>query len=389
MFFLRTKKGIDKNLLLDIGTESLKSLLIEEYQDNVLIKNFSLKYLDEYDSHDSNLLFNEKAIKDCLFESGADYLNSNDNKKKKIFLTLSSGFLKSQIVYINFKFNNFINKKKEAKIFELIKINARKKIAKFFEENYGVRSQDISFVNFNILDIKVNGYKTERLAGYFCDEVEIKVMGSFLVNKYLDYLKKIFTKLNLEIEILHPLKGIVFLANNYLPTNSGLFLDIGGKKTNIFLLQEGSVESVISFDSGSEMMSYGIADRLGVSYKDARILKERYVKNDLSFESSKRMEGFLKDLSRVWFLELKELLRKNISSILPSDVYIFGGGSLVPEIQKMLSQKENWSPLDFIGAPKVELLYPAIFKDVDIPNEIKNNPQFINLILAYYARKNF
>jgi hypothetical protein len=82
-------------------------------------------------------------------------------------------------------------------------------------------------------------------------------------------------------------------------------------------------------------------------------------------------------------------LRKNISSILPSDIYIFGGGSLVPEIQKMLSQKENWSPLDFIGAPKVELLYPAMFKDVDIPNEIKNNPQFINLILAYYARKNF
>jgi cell division ATPase FtsA len=385
MSFFITKKRISENLLLDIGTESLKSLLIEENQEKISVKNFSLKYLDEYDS--SSLLFDDKAIKDCLFECGLEYLKSNNSKNKKIFLTLSSGFLKSQIVYINFKLNEFVDKKKEIKIFELVKVNAIKKISKFFEENYSIRSQDITFVNFSILDIRINGYKTGKLFGYFCDDVEIKVMGLFLVNKYLEHLKKIFTEFNIEAEIIHPLKGIIFLSNNYLSSNSGLFLDVGGRKTNIFLLQEGEVESVITFDIGSEVFSHGIADRLGVSNKDARILKERYVKNDLSFESSKRIEGFLKDLSRVWFLELKELLIKNHSFIV-SDIYIFGGGSLVPEIKKTLEQ-ENWSPLDFSASLKVQLLYPDVFKNVELPNEIKNNPQFTNLILSYYARKNF
>lgn len=386
IFLKKRNKENKSEIIMDIGSESVKTILIETSENKSRVTSTCVKYFDEYEPQNS--FFNEKAIKGSLSEIGWNRLREKRGDIFNFLLTLSSMFLRSQIVKVNITLNQRVDKKREAIIFDSVKEIARKQIFKSFKDSYAIPSSELFFINFRILTISIDGYQVAKLAGYFCKEVEIKVLVIFLLKRYSETIKKNFLRFGInKVKIIHQLEGILALDKTYFSERI-LFLDVGGKITDIFLLENNSVEFTAQFNFGSENFSYEISQRIGIPERDARVLKERYTKNELSFEVSRRVRDFLMETAKVWFVGLKDSLNKNTSFILPAEICISGGGAFLPPIKEIL-ENGDWRPLDFISKPKVKFIYPAVFGGIEMPAVISKNSQFTNSLLIHHAQESY
>ena len=79
---------------------------------------------------------------------------------------------------------------------------------------------------------------------------------------------------------------------------------------------------------------------------------QRYANKLLSPEAEKRIKGMFLEEKRTWYEDLKQSLSREF---FPSTIFLFGGGSLLPEIQEVL--KEN--------GIRVKFIYPKDLKDID------------------------
>ena len=99
----------------------------------------------------------------------------------------------------------------------------------------------------------------------------------------------------------------------------------------------------------------------------------------------KRMKEIFSQPTQKWFNDLKFILRKvqeNLG-ILPSNILIFGGGSLLPEIQEILNTGD-WEELAFLERPTVKFLSPNDLKNLEDSTKILTSPQNTASILICY-----
>jgi hypothetical protein len=132
---------------------------------------------------------------------------------------------------------------------------------------------------------------------------------------------------------------------------------------------------------GGRVFTQSLSRSLGITEQEARILLERYSKRLLSIEIQERIRELVAKGQRDWFDNLKISLKKmSPKELLPSLIFLFGGGSLLPEVQEIL-EEGNWSDLLFISQPKVELVLPKDLKNIEDQTKSLNSPQDIPPLL--------
>lgn len=358
-------------MVLDFGTEALK-VLSEG-------RRF-LKYFDDYDypgvlSRTIELVF-----------------GGIEKKSGQILVVLPPSILKARIVSQVFKrraSQKVISGKEEKEINETVLQRAKKEVSISFSQLSGIFPEHLRFVSLRILErgIKIDGYEVPRLEGYDGKILEFKILAVFLPG--FTEIERILRRSLMpphhltpwlkprqktgDFKIVHAAEGLIRILEDY---PDGVFLDVGGEITQIFLAREGKLEAVCELGFGGKIFSEAISERLGLREKDARLLKERYSKEGLTPESSSKIKEIFHFPSRLWFDNLKEKLKETQGGLLfPSNVFLFGGGSQLPEIKEIL-EMGKWGSIAFFDAkPKVKIL---------------DDPQFlIALSLKSYGQKSY
>jgi len=438
-FFQRKK---DKRFVsLDIGTEAAKILFFSTNEEKekgriVNILGSALHYFDGYGALDgySELYsiyrpwrynFDEKVIKKTLAgaikEACSDFqrVTGKEIKDKANLLTvisLPAHIIKSRIIFQSFKrkkIKDVIDRKEERLVRQTVLENARVKVSQTFYQESGILPKDIHFIALKVLETKIDGYEVPLLQGYDGKNLNFRILAIFLPAGYLKTVENIANSLGLRnTKIVHSAESFLRFPyfeqsekqgsrrgsyfeqsekqgsrrGSYLSKKpDGIFLDIGGNLTQIFLVNCGKLEWVEEFEMGGGAFSRSLSQRLDLNIKSARVLKENYCKRVLSEEVRKRIkEIFLQPLAE-WFnnLKLKLLTRK---SFLPSTFFLFGGGSLLPDIQEIL-EGGNWEEVPIISLPQAQFIYPK-----DLPNIVDNtnrlnSPKDISPILICYNAK--
>ena len=168
---------------------------------------------------------------------------------------------------------------------------------------------------------------------------------------------------------------------------TAIFLDIGGQFTKIVLMKGGQLQVVNGFEMGGEVFSQKLSQALGITKIQAESLKIKYTQRILSEGVRKRVKEILFFGSELWFNNLK-LKLKDIShragKILPSTIFLFGGGSLLPEIEEILNE-EKWEDLPFLGQPRIKFILPKDLKSIKDKAKIITISQYIPSLLLCYA----
>ena len=361
-FGLKRKKA-ETTLLIDVGTETVKALLFEEKGQKIEILGSSLEYFDRYgifDSRDFETDVLKKAISRAIQKPLAA-AKGEEEMNKSVILGLPAHILKARVIRQSLKREEpkkiIIDEKEEKEIFQEVLERAKRDICQAYSQQSGILPTDIQFINLKILEIKIDGYRVPAIQKYQGKTLDFIILATFLPNHYLKKIKNIIESLGLTIKaVIQNAQGLNFYINE---NTDKIFLDIGGTITQIFLVKGGALEKIDEFPMGGQIFSKAISEKLGLREAEARILKERYSKRELSKESSERIKEIIWFPSQVWFrnlkLKLKEMTARHPLTL---NIIIFGGGSQLPDVQDIL-KNGDWESVSSGGKFEVQIFCPG------------------------------
>ena len=391
-------------LALDIGTETIKGLVFERINEKILILKSSLKYFEPFGIFNSRFFEEDlmkKIISAIIEEINLDVIPKShsrfgvgmqahfQDKPKFIFLGLPANILKSQISIERIKRKNpqeKIQEREAESITKNVLALAKEETSQKFAKKTGISVRDINFLNLKILEIKIDGYGISQLLGFSGKNLDFRLISTFLLRYDLERIKKIIHGLNLEIvKIADPVGNLTSALSD--KTLSGIFLDVGGKISRIIVIQDRKIKEISEFEGGGENFSKALNSTLGISKTEAENLKSRYSKKNLSEEVRKRIKEIFSPTANSWFNNLKLTLKevqKN-GTLFPSTIFLFGGGSLLPEIQEILVDGD-WEELPFLKKPEVKFLLPKDLKNFEDKTQMLTNTQSTPPLLICYEK---
>jgi len=386
--FFGTKRKKEKLfLVLDIGTEAVKGLICKKENSKVIVLGASTQYFERYgvfDGMDFEVDVIKRAVSKTIKETCQNLgAQRQDCKKWPVLINLPPNILKGRIVWKSFKRDNSkkkISKGEQELIYQQVFKEAQKEVSQRFTKKFGILASDIQWINQKILEIKIDGYSVSELQKYDGKDLDLKVLASFLPKYYFENIKKIFEGLQLRFfKIIHLAENLPLVLKDKI--GDGIFLDVGGQTTQVFLIKGGNLKKVNEFETGGEIFSQELSEILGIDEELARTLKERYANKLLSPESEKRIKEMFLEGKRIWYEDLKQSLpftffpekAKGLpKEFFSSTIFLFGGGSLLPEIQELL--------------PGAKIIYPQDLKNIKDETKSLKNPQYIpSLLTCYYG----
>lgn len=385
---LKQKKEIF--LALDIGTEAIKSLIFKKEKERIIILGADLKDYYQLGIQDG-VDFEKETMREAILEvvNQAKKQAKIEIKNYLTFWRLPGNILKERIILHFFQRKNpkkVINREEENEIYHKILGQAQQKISQKTSQKSGILPKDLHFIDFKILERRINGYQVDQLTGASGQNLAFRTLSTSLPENYLEDIKKIAKDLN-----LNSLR-LISEAENLLLAFSGqkitaIFLDIGGRFTQIVLMKEGQLQALNGFEMGGEIFSQRLSQILGITKVQAEDLKIRYAQRTLSEEARKRVRETLFFSCQSWSnhlkLKLKEISQRK-EKILPPTVFLFGGGSLLPEIEEILNE-EKWEDLPFLSQPQVKFILPKDLKNIEDKAKIITTPQYIPSLLLCYT----
>jgi len=403
---LPKEKKSEYFLGLDIGSEAVKSIIFQrtvsekESIKKMIIWGRGLEYFDK-SSIFNNQDFEENTIKNTISESVKEaYQNFLQNIGRKIniqlnklpaLVNLSPNIFKERVISQSFERDNeneVISKKEEAEIHETILKNIKNEIGNNFSQNFGILSEDIQFISFKIIEIKIDGYNVLKIESFKGKKIDFRVGVVFALKKYLKNIEKILRELKINFLKFLDKEQDIFFPFAY-EVDEIFFLDVGGEISQVFLVKKGKMEAIFEFEKGGLDFTDKLSKVLGLNLEDARNLKHNYSNLVLSEEVRKKVREILSEEVGVWFWELKKNLRTILEKqkiIFPLDIRIFGGGSLLPEIKEIL-EEGNWEELPFVSRTNVKLIYPKDFKNIEDMTKGLISTQDSSLVLVCLLQK--
>jgi len=392
--FFKTEKP-EYFLALDIGTETVKVLMCSDVASGpaktggkenkkIIIHGATLEYFDRFGVFNTKD-FEVEILRKAIFKTIKEIRAETKVKTDKLFLGLPVNILRARVVSQNFKRENqqeTITEAEKNQIQTAVFNEVKKKLSKKFAQKLGFLPEDFYFSNLKILKIKIDGYEVSSLQGLKGRNLDFEVLAIFLPKYYLEKIKRICQSFNLKIsKIVHSVEN---LSYSFKEEKDAIFLDIGGEWTKFFLLERGKLTAISEFKKGGTDFTRKLYQILGTSFPMARVLKHDYSQSHLSKQMRRRVREILSDDIKNWFEILKKTLRKFSKKLLPSNIFLLGGGSLLPEIPEIL-EKGNWSSFSFLLKPEVKQIFPRDLKNLENKTKGLNSPQQIPLLLISYG----
>ncbi len=241
----------------------------------------------------------------------------------------------------------------------------------------GYNEIDIKLVNAAIVDVRIDGYKVANPLGFQGKEVTISIFNAFAPLVHYGSLQTIAAELDMDLLAITagPYALARCLGHEDGGNLSAIFIDIGGGTTDLAVVSNGSVEGTKMFTLGGRSFTKRLAQALSVGYEDAEKIKLAYSGEQLEKQSHRIVREAMKSDCQVWIsgvaLTLAEIEKIDI---LPSKIYICGGGSLLPEIKEVLDSREWTQTLPFPKKPAITFLEPKMLANMIDETRLLKDP---------------
>lgn len=261
----------------------------------------------------------------------------------------------------------------------------------------GQEGIEIKLINASLVDVRIDGYRKNNPLNFQGHDVSMSVFNAYAPLTNLGALESI-------AEALHLNENLSIAAEPYAVARSvevedmsdfgAIFIDIGGGTTDIAIVRNGGLEGTKMFALGGRAFTKRLCQEFELTLEKAEEMKIAYSFRRLSPENSEKIAALYAQDARVWLggveISLSEFAE---TDVLPSRIFLCGGGSALPEIKQVLSSIEWTDHLPFSRPPQVSFLQPKdITRVTDQTGEL-NNPQditplgLVNLVLLNTAEQ--
>lgn len=329
-------------LALDLGTSFLKTVTFSLEQKGVRILSFGKT---SYDSKSIKSL--EKKIKEILSSKKREY------KINQAIIGSGEGVGKGGINKDIFFRKSYSSPISKSELGEFIK-NSQKK--SFFQKAEELNNESFFLVSAKIKNIVIDGRLTFSPIGKTGRKIYLEIVNFYLPLKIYQSLKKILSSLNIENYSFEYIPSL--LPNILFEYTDGrgpltrkigskvkFFIDIGGKSTQMSVLEDGEINKVIEVSFGGDYFIKRILEKLKIKLDQLSLIDNRDItefrirKSSISSDNRKRIiQNIFERGNKIWTEKMLLILNDYKKKDRPFEIYLFGGGSDFISLEK--SQKE-------------------------------------------------
>lgn len=385
----------DYLLVLDIGTEFVKSLILKVDRklktgtivgvgyEKQLAGNMQAGAVADIAGVVENC---QKAIRKAKIIAGIQrtFLVS------QAILGIAGEFVRGAVTSLDYERENpnaKIDLAEFKNIIQKIQWRAFNKIREEAAEEAGISEIEIKLINAVIVDVKIDGYKVTNPLNFQGKQLSLSIFNAYAPLVHLGALQSITRALGLELLFIAAepyaiAKTVKFDKNG----NEGdvIFIDMGGGTTDIAVVRQGGIDGIKSLALGGKAFTKRLARYFDLGLQEAEELKLKYSQEELSAIAKKKISALFNQDIQIWLLgvqlALEEFAKHNQ---IPARILLCGGASLLPGIKKSLESEAWRQNFSFNQPAKVNFINPEDVNDVkDATGQLTGSKDITPLALA-------
>ncbi len=371
-----------QNLLaIDIGTEYLKTLLFNVTDLGVEIQKNSRIQQQQHAMSKGVIQNLNTVIENCKLsvQDLTDDLEENEIPEY-VTMGIAGEFVQGVSITVNYErdehFDDKVNKKEQDKIINEVynKIIASGKSD--LARRTGLMEDDIEILHVTITGMEIGGMPVESLVGFRGRNLRLYFYASFAPKTFVESLNTLSDTLNLNMLglVSQPFAVARAFSGSRNKDFSAIFIDIGGGTTDIAVVNRGNVVDTQMFAFGGRVWTKEIAKEMNLDYRYAESRKIKYSNRELDKKMMSQVKEITYNVSQLWMTSLQSAFEMcEDIEVFPSQIYLCGGGSLLPDVKNVMMEFPWTRLLPFASIPKVTLFMPNQLGEIfDKNNELKS-----------------
>jgi cell division protein FtsA len=248
----------------------------------------------------------------------------------------------------------------------------------------GYAELEVQLVNSAVVSVKIDGYIITNPIGFQGRLVEVNIYSSFAPAVHIGAMQSIVEGLDLDLISIatEPYAVARCFGGDDSADISSIFIDVGGGTTDIAVVRNGGLEGTKMFALGGRVFTKRIATEQKLTFREAEEIKIAYSDGKLNAKDTPRVKQYITGDVSVWLsgveLALEEFCasdRFQDNKLLPTKMYLCGGGSLLPDLKTALQEKKWTKVLPFAKEPSVQYIKPAQVSNIIDKTEKLNGAQ--------------
>ena len=363
----------NKNIVaLDIGTEQLKSILFSVNELGVDIKKIS-RVEQQQHAMKSGIIKNlDTVLENCrLAISELNDRLAQEEYPKSVVMGIAGEYIQGVSIVVNYQreenYEKEVTEKEEKKILAQIENKIEDSGKEDLSQRVGLTNEDIEILHITQTGLEIGGMPVDSLIGYKGRNVRLHFYASFAPKTYTEALKKVASELKMDVLgiVSQPFAVARAYAGSSNRDFSAIFIDIGGGTTDIAIVEKGNVVETKMFAFGGRSFTKEISKILDLEYRFAEQRKIKYSEKKLNKELARDVQKVVYPVAKLWMKTLKSAFTycDDISSF-PTDIYLCGGGALLPEMKEVMLEFPWKRHLPFPVVPKINFFTPEKLETV-------------------------
>ncbi len=366
--WLRPKKKITQDqtdliLVLDIGTEYMKALVCSVEDGNVVVLGTGKKRQRLTDMQKGTILDVEK-VEENAHEVVEEAIQDAQCIPDDLVIGIAGEHIKGKVEhfsYIREDAHAKISPQEMKTIIHKLQWQAFQEVRSELAMETGYSEIEVKLLNTVVVDVRIDGSRVSNPIGFQGRNLEISVFNAFAPLVHYSSLRSIAASLDKHLLsiIVEPYAVSRVLGDATGSDYAAIYLDIGGGTTDVAVVEHGGIVGTSILGIGGRIFSQRIAKSLGISFHEADQLKLEYSRGELGPREAQQVQKIVSGALEVWgsgiYVALKDLTHL---TVLPSRIFLCGGGSMLPDIMAYLSKSNWYQDLPFPQAPRVSYITP-------------------------------
>lgn len=231
----------------------------------------------------------------------------------------------------------------------------------------GIKPSQLTEINSMINSVYIDGLRTNNPVGLTGSELIYRVYSTFAPKIHLDSISQVANALNFNINqiTVQPYALSLALQNIRDKNSSAIFIDIGGGTTDIAIVQNGDIMGTKMFAIGGRVFTKRLEKDLRLNYEDAEQMKLDYTDGKLSNDKELNVKKAIGKDIPIWVTGIHLALEEfeDVTEY-PTEIYLCGGGALLPDIQESLLSYPWMEHFNFKKFPKISFFFPSKVRNV-------------------------
>jgi cell division protein FtsA len=364
------------HLAVDIGTEFVKSAVFKVVDGEVVVLGYSRIKQKDSAMYAAFIINLQSVIESCDRGIGEAVSQAMEKEGESftvptdVIIGIAGELVHGVTIMVNVEREDSstkINQKEIDKFVEKVKKYTFSSTVDEISKEMGLKASQVIEVNTTINSVYIDGVKIMNPLGYSGNELIYKVFSTFAPKIHLDSINQVASALNLTLSkiVVEPYSLAVGLRNMKDPDANAIIIDVGGGTTDVAVISNGDIVGTKMFAIGGKVFTKRVQRELGVDYEEAEKIKIDYANGAADKDVDQKLsKAFEIDIS-TWLTGV-EIALESFTDVkeYPTQIYICGGGALLPEIQEGLMTYPWLQTLNFKKFPKVSFIFPNAISNV-------------------------